>query len=68
MLWKDKPDDVTTLRLAPRYQIGAAPAMMTLRFAISQHPWWWLIGCVAGLVALSSLTVWLLARRRPRGD
>lgn len=68
MLWKGKPDQVVTLRLSPRYQIGSAPAMMSLRFFVSQHPWWWLIGGVMVLVGLASLTVWLMARRRPRAD
>lgn len=68
MLWKGKPDQVTTLRLSPRYQIGSAPAMMGLRFYVSQHPWWWLGGSVIVLVGLASLTVWLLARRRPKED
>ena len=68
MLWKDKPDQVVTLRLSPRYQIGSAPAMMSFRFYISEHPWWWLIGSVIVLVGLASLTVWLLARRRTREE
>jgi hypothetical protein len=68
MLWKGKPDQVVTLRLSPRYQIGAAPAMMGLRFYVSQHPWWWLGCSVIVLVGLTGLTVWLLSRRRPKGD
>ncbi len=67
MLWKgDRPEQVITLRLSPRYQIGSAPTFMSLRFHISQHPWWWLGGTILLLVVLSGLTVWLLARRRPR--
>ncbi len=68
MMWKGKPDQVVTLRLSPRYQVGSAPTMMSLRFHVSQHPWWWLGGSVLVLVGLAGLTVWLLARRRPRGD
>jgi hypothetical protein len=68
MMWKGKPDQLVTLRLSPRYQIGSAPTMMGLRFYVSQHPWGWLIGSVIVLVGLAGLTVWLLARRRPRED
>lgn len=69
MLWKGgHPDQVTTLRLSPRYQIGSAPPLMSLRFEISQHPWGWLIGTMALLIAVSGLTVWLLARRRPKEE
>lgn len=68
MLWKGKPEQVVTLRLSPRYQIGSAPAMMSLRFYVSRHPWWWLLGSVIVLVSLTGLTVWLLSRRRPRED
>ncbi len=66
MLWRiNEPDSVVTQRLSPRFQSNAAPAMINLRFYISQHPWWWLGGTVLVLMALSGLTVWLLARRRP---
>jgi hypothetical protein len=69
MLWKDgHPDQVVTLRLSPRYQIGSAPPLMNLRFQISQHPWGWLIGTIALLIGVSGLTVWLLARRRTKGE
>jgi hypothetical protein len=64
MLWKSGPDAVVTLRLSPRFQIGTAPPVMSLRFYISQHPWSWLGGTIVLLMALSGLTVWLLARRR----
>lgn len=65
MLMKNTPDSVVTLRLSPRFQVGSAPPVMNLRFYISQHPWWWLGGIIAVLMALSGMTVWLLARRRP---
>ena len=65
MLWKRSSDSVVTLRLSPRYQIGADSPGMTVRFYISQHPWYWLGGTVLVLMLLSGLTVWVLARRRP---
>jgi hypothetical protein len=64
MMWRDSPDTVVAMRLSPQFQTADAPKIMTLRFYVSQHPWWWLGGSMVVLMLLSGLTVWLLARRR----
>ncbi|SFX29805.1 cellulose biosynthesis cyclic di-GMP-binding regulatory protein BcsB [Marinospirillum alkaliphilum] len=64
LIWRDTPENIVSMQVANRYELGERSTWMKLRMTLSHNPWFWLGGVLLILVLVSWLAVRLLRQRK----